>query len=104
MLTILPSSSTRAILLTSLAIYSCIPLESNQYYINIIWCISYVDFQKKTCSQNKDFRKSDRLLTDIQPSRFTKIYSVSISCPKALHHLESDNLFRITVVVADWLG
>ena len=34
------------------------------------------------------------------------IYSVlvSVSCPKALYHLESDNLFRITVVVADWLG
>ena len=29
---------------------------------------------------------------------------VSVSCPKALYHLESDNLFRITVVVADWLG
>ena len=29
---------------------------------------------------------------------------VSVSCPKALFHLESDNLFRITVVVADWLG
>ena len=27
-----------------------------------------------------------------------------ISCPKALYHLESDNIFRITVVVADWLG
>ena len=33
MLTILPSSSTRAILLTSLAIYSCIPLKAIQYYI-----------------------------------------------------------------------
>ena len=34
------------------------------------------------------------------------IYSVlvSISCPKALYYLESDNIFRITVVVADWLG
>ena len=34
------------------------------------------------------------------------IYSVlaSVSCPKALYHLERDNLFRITVVVADWLG
>ena len=34
------------------------------------------------------------------------IYSVlvSVSCPKALYHLESDYLFRITVVVADWLG
>ena len=34
------------------------------------------------------------------------IYSVlvSISCPKALYHLESDNIFRITVAVADWLG
>ena len=33
------------------------------------------------------------------------LYSVlvSVSCPKALFHLESDNLFRITVVVADWL-
>ena len=29
---------------------------------------------------------------------------VSVSCPKALYHLESDNLFRITVVVANWLG
>ena len=38
MLTILPSSSTRAILLTSLAIYSCIPLKAIQYYISIfIW-------------------------------------------------------------------
>ena len=34
------------------------------------------------------------------------VYSVlvSVSCPKALFHLESDNLFCITVVVADWLG
>ena len=34
------------------------------------------------------------------------IYSVlvSVSCQKALYHLESDNLFCITVVVADWLG
>ena len=34
------------------------------------------------------------------------VYSVlvSVSCPKALNHLESDNIFRITVVVADWLG
>ena len=34
------------------------------------------------------------------------LYSVlvSVSCPKALFHLESDNIFRITVVVADWLG
>ena len=33
------------------------------------------------------------------------LYSVlvSVSCPKALYQLESDNLFRITVVVADWL-
>ena len=29
---------------------------------------------------------------------------VSVSCPKALYHLESDNIFHITVVVADWLG
>ena len=35
MLMILPSSSTRAILLTSLAIYSCIPLKAIQYYINV---------------------------------------------------------------------
>ena len=28
----------------------------------------------------------------------------SVSCPKVLYHLESDNLFRITLVVADWLG
>ena len=35
-----------------------------------------------------------------------QVYSVlvSVSCPKALYHLESDNLFRITAVVADWLG
>ena len=39
MLTILPSSSTRAILLTSLAIYSCIPLKAIQYYIIIDWLI-----------------------------------------------------------------
>ena len=34
------------------------------------------------------------------------IYSVlvSVSCPKALFLLESDNIFRITVVVADWLS
>ena len=36
MLTILPSSSTQAILLTSLAIYSCIPLKAIQYYIIIM--------------------------------------------------------------------
>ena len=35
-----------------------------------------------------------------------KSYSVlvSISCPKALFHLESDNLFPITAVVANWIG
>ena len=35
-----------------------------------------------------------------------QLYSVllSVSCPRALFHLESHNLFRITVVVADWLG
>ena len=38
MLTILPSSSTRAILLTSLAIYSYIPLKAIQYYINSTRC------------------------------------------------------------------
>ena len=36
MLTILPSSSTRAIWLTSLAIYCCIPLKAIQYYIIIV--------------------------------------------------------------------
>ena len=35
MLTILPSSSTQAILLTSLVIYSCIPLKAIHYYIII---------------------------------------------------------------------
>ena len=37
---------------------------------------------------------------------FHVIYSVlmSVSCPKALYHLESGNISRITVVVADWLG
>ena len=35
MLTILPSSSTWAILLSSRAIYFCIPLKAIQYYINI---------------------------------------------------------------------
>ena len=39
MLTILPLSSTRATLLTSLAIYSCITLKAIQYYI-IIECIA----------------------------------------------------------------
>ena len=28
---------------------------------------------------------------------------VGLSCQKALYHLKSDNIFRITVVVADWL-
>ena len=45
-------------------------------------------------------------LTHHSFSHFNELYSVlvSVSCPKALYHLESDNLFRITVVVADWLG
>ena len=40
------------------------------------------------------------------PPNGKTIYSVlaSVSCPKSWYHLESDNLFRITVVVADWLG
>ena len=38
--------------------------------MNVTGCISYVDFQKRMCSQNKSFRKSDRLLTDIQPSGY----------------------------------
>ena len=29
---------------------------------------------------------------------------VSLSCPKALYHLQNDNLFCITVVVDVWLG
>ena len=29
---------------------------------------------------------------------------VSLSWAKALFHLESENIFRITLVVADWLG
>ena len=35
-----------------------------------------------------------------------KFYSLlaSYSCPKVLYNLESDNIFHITVVVADWLG
>ena len=28
---------------------------------------------------------------------------VALACPKALYHLRSDNIFRITEVVADWL-
>ena len=34
------------------------------------------------------------------------IYSLlgSVSCPKILFYLESDNLFRITIVVTDWQG
>ena len=38
--------------------------------------------------------------------RVPLIYSVLVSvlCPRALYHLESDNIFCITVVVADWLG
>ena len=35
MLTILPESKTRAILLALRAIYSCIPLKAIQYYIII---------------------------------------------------------------------
>ena len=33
------------------------------------------------------------------------IYSVhvALSCPKELYHLRIANIFRITVVVADWL-
>ena len=36
--------------------------------MNVTGYISYVDFQKRTCSQNKIYRNGDRLLTDIQPS------------------------------------
>ena len=36
-------------------------------------------------------------------SQFYSVF-VSVSCPKALYHLENDNLFCITVVVADWPG
>ena len=34
------------------------------------------------------------------------VYSVLVfvSCPKVLYHLEIDNIFRITLVVADWLA
>ena len=62
MLTILPSSSTWAILLTSLAIYSCIPLKAIQYYIilyracilfsySMNWCFFKVQlyFNVQTC-------------------------------------------------------
>ena len=39
-----------------------------QIFMNVTGYISYVDFQKRTCSQNKIIRNGDRLLTDIQPS------------------------------------
>ena len=57
---------------------------------------------KILCCKNFQFSKVNNVNILIG----TKFYSVlvSVSCPKALYHLESDNLFRITVVVADWLG
>ena len=42
MLTILPSSSIRAILLTSRTIYSCIPLKAIQYYSNVLLEHKYI--------------------------------------------------------------
>ena len=51
---------------------------------------------------NESFR--ERRVVTMQNCYTLYSVLVSVSCPKALYHLESDNLFRITVVVADWLG
>ena len=42
----------------------------------------------------------------VMSGRRNQVFRTSkyISCPKALYHLDCDNIFRITVVVADWLG
>ena len=71
--------------------------------------------QKSSSSNDKvklKYMFSKRRLSTDNPSENVILHSdtmyhsvlVSVSCPKAVYHLESDNLFRITVVVADWLG
>ena len=64
MLTILLSSSTWAILLTSLAIYSCIPLKAIQYYIKTATKIDTI--LKKLM---KDARISEQQYDYLKPSQ-----------------------------------
>ena len=54
---------------------------------------------------NNEHQRIDDVSTDLIPYGFP-FYSVlvSVSFPKALYQLESDNIFRITLVVPDWLG
>ena len=65
-------------------------------------CLLFSQYQPELVivSAGFDAAKGDPLVGD------HNFYSVlvSASCPKALYHLESDNLFCITLVVADWLG
>ena len=55
------SSSTRAILLTSLAIYSCIPLKAIQYYINIDNNKTVIDVHTENYPQFKSDSESDTM-------------------------------------------
>ena len=69
-------------------------------FIDLHWTVgiriifSKVDFVSTTFEFNDDSMRKGGCIA---------IYYVlvSVSCPKALFHLESDNLFRITVVVSD---
>ena len=51
-------------------------------------------------------RNNDKPSVHQMEDAFQGIYSVlvSLSRPKALYHSESDNLFHIILVVADWVG
>ena len=43
---------------------------------------------------------------NLSPQKTDSGVFIIVLCPKVLYHLESDDLFRITIVtlVADWLG
>ena len=74
-------------------------------FFNIIFPI----MQNNFCYERLNIEKTKQIQNEIVELAWRSgcvIYYVlvSVSCPKALFHLESDNLFRITVVVADWLG
>ena len=66
----------------------------------IMYCDTYIIILLLYWWYAKHFIKS--VLSNFQYIFYS--VHVSLSCPKALYHLESDNLFGITLVLADWLG
>ena len=63
--------------------------------------ISNIFFCTCVCIMSKSIRLNSG---NMDPQKTDSGVFIIVSCPKALYHLENDHIFRITVVVADWLG